>query len=346
MKTHPRLAPAVAALIAGLPACGSSAGAGAPPPAPLVSAACADPGASVVITDPTNYTLSDAFDLQTYTVKDDTDLVFDWSNLKTDFFGKPVDPVADIDLIVVALWHLSPAQIEDALKVDDIPLSANAGIITALPEGGSTSVDLNQFTLLGQSIPTDLIPMYFDTSSPDYAYPQDQYTFMMMASTGTTPGKQARGIALFHLDPGAGATTLKLADDSTRLSYSVDLTRAAPVEVPAATPALTVDWSQMTRNMLGNPYVWSQITRAAVAHFRTATLQDLQAKFLDLQALADGWWSTTSIAGSSVDLGTLADGSGAPFPGIDDTGIWMTALFCDNCNNPAPWSITVMQPCK
>ena len=32
--------------------------------------------------------------------------------------------------------------------------------------------------------------------------------------------------------------------------------------------------------------------------------------------------------------------------GIDSTGIWMAALFCGNCNNPAPWSITILEPCQ
>lgn len=336
----------LAAVAAGLTGCQSSGHEASPPPAPIVSAACLDSSAPVTITDPTNYTLSDSFSIKTYTLKDDSDLVFDWSALDTDFFGKPMSPTADVDLILVALWHLTPPQIEDALKVDDIPLSSNAGVITALPDGTHTSVDLNQFTLLGQSIPTDLIPMYFDTSTPSYQYPQNEYTFMMMAATGTTPGKGARGIALFHIDPSASDTTLKMTDDSTKLSYSVNLTGAAPVEVPAGKGQLTLDWSQMKLNMLGNPYVSSQITRAAVAHFKSATLDQLEAKFLDLETTADAWYATTSIAGSSVDLSTLATTQGAAFPGIDDPGIWMTALFCDNCNNPAPWSITILQPCR
>lgn len=338
-----RLIVGLAALAAGLTGCHGSSDETSPPP--IVSAACMDSSAAVTITDPTNYTLTDSFSIKTYTLKDNSDLVFDWGSLNTDFFGKPMNPTADIDMILVALWRLSPSQIEDDLKVDNIPLSSNAGVITALPDGTQTSVDLNQFTLLGQSIPGDLIPMYFDTSTPNYQYPQDQYTFMVMAATGTTPGKGARSIALFHIDPKASDTTLKMTNDSTKLTYSVNLTGAAPVQVPGGKAQLTVDWSQMKTNMLGNPYVSSQITRAAVAHFKSATLSQLQDKFLDLETTADQWYATTSIAGSSVDLGTLTTAQGAAFPGIDGTGIWMTALFCDNCNNPAPWSITILQPC-
>ena len=163
-------------------ACHSSGGSSSSSPPPIASAACQDATAPVTITDPTNYALSDSFSIKTYTLKDNTDLTFDWSALTTDFFGKAMNPAADVDLIVVA-------------------------------------------------------------------------------------------------------------------------------------------------------------------HFKTADLQQLQSKFLDLQSLADEWYTTSSIAGSSVDLSTLVDANGAAFPGIDDTGIWMNALFCDNCNNPAPWSITILQPC-
>jgi len=83
-----------------------------------------------------------------------------------------------------------------------------------------------------------------------------------------------------------------------------------------------------------------------VAHFTTKTLPELQQDFLNLEDLADGWWTGQVVAGASLDLSTLMNASGQPFTGIDSTGVWMAALFCGNCNNPAPWSITILQPCQ
>jgi hypothetical protein len=101
----------------------------------------------------------------------------------------------------------------------------------------------------------------------------------------------------------------------------------------------------MTTNAIGNAYTYSQITLAAVAHYKTETLAQLQANFLNLEDIADGWWSGPVVSGASIDLSGLTDSGGAAFPGIDGTGVWMAALFCGNCNNPAPWSITILQPC-
>jgi hypothetical protein len=84
---------------------------------------------------------------------------------------------------------------------------------------------------------------------------------------------------------------------------------------------------------------------AAVAHYKTETLAQLQSNFLNLESIADGWWSGAVVAGASIDLSGLKDAGGVAFPGVDDTGVWMAALFCGNCNNPAPWSITILQPC-
>ena len=124
---------------------------------PIVSAACTDPTASVVITDPTNYALSDSFVLEHVVVKDNTDLKFDWSQLTVDFFGKAVNPLTDINTVSISLWNMSPSDIEQALKVDSLSmmLAKNVGIITTYPDGTYTQMDLMGFNELGNPLPAD-----------------------------------------------------------------------------------------------------------------------------------------------------------------------------------------------
>jgi len=324
------------------PGCKSSSDSG--PPA-ITSAACMDPSMSVVITDPTNYTLTDSFVLQHVVLKDYDDLVFDWSQLTVDFFGQHINPATDVNTVSISLWNLTPSDIEHALKVDNLPLGSNSGVITTYPDGTYTHMDLLGFNELMQPLPVDQLWSRFNTATPNYQYPQDQYTFLLMAQSGTDLGRKPHGIALFNIDPGSTVTELDLTNDSTKLTYSVDLEHAQPMLVPAGVPRLTVDWSQMTTNCLGNPYPYSQITEVAVAHYTSKTLPELQQDFLNLENIADGWWSGAPPPGPTIDLSTLTDASGAAFPGIDGTGVWMAALFCGNCNNPAPWSITILQPC-
>jgi hypothetical protein len=345
MRTTTTTAAAIGALVLVAAGCGSSGGARSSPP-PIRSAACADPTAGVVITDATNYTLSNDFVIQLARLKDNTDLVFDWSQVTRDFFGKTIDPAADIDIFLISLWDLTPSGIRDALKVDNLPLTSNSGVITTFPDGTFTSQHLLGFDELGNPLPPDQLWTRFNTADPNFAYPQDQYTFLAMASTGTEVGKGPRMLAMFNIDPAAPDTQLQMTNDSTKLEYSVDLFRGAPVEVPPATPALTIDWSQMTTNAIGNPYSIYQITSAAVAHFSNKSLAELQSQFLSLEDIADGWWSGPVLSGSSIGLDTLVDKNGAAFPGVDANGVWMAALFCTTCNNPAPWSITILEPCR
>src|SRR5262249_44421610 len=92
------------------------AGCGGPSGPPVIrSAACDDPAAPVVITDQTNYTLSNDFMIEVSLLKDNTDLVFDWSQVTRDFFGKTLDAAADIDIFLVSLWALTPEQLRAAL---------------------------------------------------------------------------------------------------------------------------------------------------------------------------------------------------------------------------------------
>jgi len=314
--------------------------------APNDEALCRTASARFDITDDTNYSLSNTLHVKRFSLKDATDLTFDWSGVTRDFFGKTVDPSNDIDLVLISLWRLTPDEIEAALKRDDLPLSLNQGVLTSYPDGTFTSQNLLGFDLLGNPMPESDLWMRFDTSNPDFVYPQDQFTFMLMASTGTIPGKNARQLALFNIDPDYESTSLNLTSDSTTLDLEVDLTRARPVPVPAGTPALTIGWKSMTRNALGNEYDGTQITRAAVAHFPLASAEELEEQFLSLRETADGWWSAPVLAGTSIDLSTLRDADDKPFEGVSSDGTWVVALFCeDNCNNPAPWSITFLKSC-
>jgi hypothetical protein len=311
-----------------------------------VAGQCDATNGAFSITDDTNYSLPATISVKTYQVKDATDLLFDWGGLTRDLYGQPLDAQRDIDLVLLSLWRKTPAELEAALTKDDLPPNENIGVITTYPMDSFTSRHLLEFDFSGTPVPPDELWQYFDTTNPRFNYPPEEYTFLLEASTGTVLGKGARMLAFFNLAEN-GAENLTLANDSSDVEFSVDLRRARPVRVPAATPALTIDWSTMVTNALGNPYDGKQITQAVVAHFSNHTLADLENDFLNLQTLADGWWSGRVLAGKSIDLGTLTDTSGAAFPGIDEEGVWLTALFCSTtCNNPAPWSITVLETCQ
>jgi len=314
-----------------------------PHAAPPTAAVCES---SFAITDDTNYTMTSTLAVELTRLKDATDIVFDWSAVTVDYFGRPIDPLVDIDNVVISLWGMTPAELEENLRQDNLPLSSNKGAITTYPDDAYTSMNLLGFDVFGSPLPEEELWPRFDTMHPEYQYPQDTHTYMVTAGTGTAAGKGTRMLTLFNLDPASDQTELFLTNESTDLDFTVTLGGARPVAVPVATPSLVIDWREMTTNAIGNEYSPAQITRAVVAHFETESVSDLEAEFLNLEELAIGWWSGEVSAGASIELGTLLDETMAPFPGIDDSGTWMVALFCTStCNHPAPWSITLLEPC-
>lgn len=310
------------------------------------SSSCPSDEQPIFITDETNYSFRNTLQVQTTTLKDATDLRFDWGNLTRDFFGQPLNPGEDVDLVLLSLWGMTPAELQENLQNDNLPLGANKGAITYYADATTTSANLLEFDIIGNPLPEDELWKIFDTQHPEFTFPQDTHTFMLTAGTGTQLGRGARMLAFFNLDPASENTELVLGDTTTILDYEARITQAVPVAIPPGTASLEVDWSEMTTNALGNAYSPFQITEAVVANFGARTPDELERNFLELESLAEGWWHGEVLAGTSIELSTLVDASGNPFAGIDDDGLWLLALFCTkDCNNPAPWSLTILQTC-
>jgi hypothetical protein len=305
----------------------------------------------IVITDDSNYSLSSVPSIQTTRVKDGENLTFEWGDVTRDFMGRPVDPMQDIGAVMVTLWGMTEMELTDAVMRDSLRAKECKGALTLYPkdfETPPTEGRLLDFNSFRNEVPVEEIWARFDMSTPDYQYPPATHTFMMTVSSGTDPTRETRMIGLFKLDPTSSNTTVALTNTSTTMEYSVSLADIPPIAVPAATPSLTVDWSRMTVNALGNPFDETQITEAVVAHYADYTPRDLEERFVFLREEASAWYSGEVFTGTSIDLSTLTDADGVRFPGIDRTGVWVVALFCSeyNCNNPAPWSITLLRPCE
>jgi hypothetical protein len=311
---------------------------------------------NIVITNDTNYQLSSDLTVVSQTVMDGTDITFDWSAVTKDFYGRTVDPATDIDGVLVTLWGLTEPELRDNINKDELRPRNAKGALTAFPkdfpadfpEGHSpTSVKLLEMNSFRNEVPVEEIEQRFVTTQENYAYPQDTNTFMMSVSTGSDPTKNTRMVSFFKLDHASTNSTVALTNDSAKMTFEVHLANIQQILVPASQPSLTIDWSQMTTNAVGAEYLVSQITEAVVAHYASLTLQGLEEQFLELESLADGWWSAEVTSGSSIDLSTAKDASDGAFPGIDASGVWLIALFPnpEQYNNPAPWSITVIRPC-
>ncbi|HEY7372899.1 MAG TPA: hypothetical protein VIF57_12105, partial [Polyangia bacterium] len=231
---------------------------------------------------------------------------------------------------------------DDTLSTDDVLVVPPPSV---MPSGGATTAMLYDFTLNGAAIEQATFDSYFDPAklSPT------TYSYMVAAASGTTIGSGFRMLQTFQVDPDASSTTIKLTNDSTKLSYSANLHSLTITGVPGGTAAITLDWSdmvsRMAKNGLGATFKDGYVTGAVVGHYKE-TPTELETKFLDINLIADKYYTADLVSSTSFDFSTLKEQTtGAAFSGIDDDGTWLLGLICGNCRNPAPWYMTILKPC-
>jgi hypothetical protein len=297
-------------------------------------------GTALIASEANDYAFTSTLTFPPVTVAPKSDLTFDWSGVTKDFLGHPLDTKKDLNSILVLMWKLTLADLQTKLNADALAQRDLVTLpLTYTTDGSGTSAKLLAFSNTGKPDATTILSFLDSTN-----YPPANYTYTLMAATGTTLGEGTRMIQSFQLDPASTNTSVTMKTDSTKLTYTANLHTLTPTGIPAGKSAITLDWSKMTKNALGNDFVLSNITKALVGHY-TQTPTELEGQFLDLELIATKLYLGTIASGTTVDFSTLATSSGETFSGIDDTGTWVVALQCGGCRNPAPWYLSVLKVC-
>jgi hypothetical protein len=335
------------------------------------SAGAAQCGSSTVVADgASNYTFSSIITVKPTTVAaHDPEVTFDWAGLTTDFLGRATSPTADIDSVGLIIFGLTIAEFETRLNADDGTLQMfNRGALQFLTGNTATSTAMADFGVYGQPESTYRTSLDVQAAVDDYLDPMEtdpaSHIFVVMPSTGLELGAKSRMVQVFTIDETSTTTSIEFGA-STKLApgtdghtggtdgpsmsvvFDVDLDALTPVTVPAGTSTLTVDWSGMTMNGLGRPWVTRSLNRALIGRY-TQSLTELESGFLDLESLADDIYSLEIDTDEPTSLAGATSETGQAFPGIDGSGTWILALFCDPryCANPAPWYLTILEPCN
>lgn len=317
-----------------------------------------------------NYTFTSDIKLTPMPVKpNDPNLTIDWSGVTTDFLGRPLDPKADIDSVLLAVFGLSVEDFEKHLNDDDgVILTSNQGGLEVITDHTATTANLQDLYIPGQPQNTyktsdDVKKGVDDYLNPDLVTPTMPRILAVMAQEGTNPGSGARMIQLFTVDPSSTTTTIALGSNtllpngtdghtggttgpSMSVTYDANLHQLTPLKVMPGDTNLTIDWSGLTKNGLGRDFIPRSLYRLTVGHY-TQSITELENQFLNIDALGTTY-SEDVPSDEPLSLAGLKDSSGNAFTGIDGTGTWILALFCDPayCANPAPWFLTVLSPCN
>ena len=106
-----------------------------------------------------------------------------------------------------------------------------------------------------------------------------------------------------------------------------------------------VDWSQITKDSMGNQVNFQFIDSLMVGYYEGKTVADLQAMFKDIDMIATTLWRVDIPTGRKyMDLHEAKTDAGAAFPGFTGTGVYAVALLCSSCQVPAPVALSILQP--
>jgi photosystem II stability/assembly factor-like uncharacterized protein len=286
-----------------------------------------DPSGAVPLTDAGNYNYTGTLDGPSFIMAELGDPVIDWSAVQTDIQCHAIDPVKDIDNVQLLVFpYLTEAEVELGLAEDSIE-QVDLGVYLSIEPGDRTSVNLSEFTFFG----TD--------ADIEEVFEEGRGTWMVSFATGFDVGIGTRSLAFLEPSSAGTETTASLpADGCSVLDFDADLESLTPTQVLTDGPWL-LDWSALTRNGQGGEFEHGDIDEILVGRYEGVTAAELQGQFLDLELIAADLWTLELIGGSEADLSEIEG-----FTSFSGEGLWVLALRCSTCPNPAPLFLTLLEP--
>lgn len=288
-----------------------------------------------------NYTFSSTLDVTVTPVTPLSNLFIDWSGVTKDFLGNTIDPTTDVETVFVVVWRLPVDQMIAKLNEDALSTPDSAGAIAYYNDMGMTASNIFEFEVAGGGpLPMEELLIRVDPAQ----YPPSMHSYSVLPSEGGTPGEGAKVVHAFVLDETSTNTNITVTNDSTKLEYTATLTAHVPTNIPVGASNILVDWSDMIQNAMGRDFIGTNIFEVLVAKY-TQTPAELEMNFLQIENIAAEMYRGDVLAGRELALTELTREDGTPFAGISADGTWILALICGVCGNPAPWYLTLLQPC-
>jgi hypothetical protein len=325
---------------------GTTATTGAP--AGCISAMASDGSLQLDAMAANNYTFTSNVTVNVQNVAANSGLTIDWSGLTVDLLNHNIDPATNVVTVLMAVLRLTVDEFQMKVNANESLEQYNSCAAAYYPTAGETSADLYDFLVPGEMTPIaqEDIDAYLDPAVYDPA----EFTYAVLVQDHPDPAIGVRMVQPIRLDTTSVDTTVFVDNDSASLTYETDLTAVQPVEVPAGTGNITINWSALVEtanNALGQIWKQRKADEVMVGHY-PMTPAEMSTRFLDLEepGVATRLYRGEVVAGAFKLMSELTDGTGQAFAGIDSSeGTWIVAVNCSTCTNPAPWFLTILQPC-
>lgn len=285
-----------------------------------------------------NYEYSSSYTIPPVFVKPESDILFDWSGVTTDFRGRPVD-LDTVDMVEIALWETTVEKFEQDLNDDTL---VNPIMIGHIPvSGGVTSGRLFDLMVPAGALDENTILNYLNATY----YPPANHLYSVMVAKGEEYGQGTYMLGTFKLDPDSTNTTVNITSTSTQIESTANIASRPATYVPPVVGDITIDWTHMEVTAAGTEFIPSSITQLRIASYDQSP-ELLQGEYFNhLDEVAVEMFEAEVAVGTKISLDRAITHEALPFGGIDATHTWLLALSCGACQNPAPWYLTVLKPC-
>jgi hypothetical protein len=171
-------------------------------------------GASIIAKEANDYAFSSTITLTPVTVKQMSNLTFDWSGVSKDFLGHTLQ-AGDLNTALAMLWGLKLSDLQTALNADELFTS---DLVVSPPPSmaiaGNTTAKLYDFTINGTALPADMINGYFDAAT----YTPANSTYLFGVQHGTELGREMKMLQAFNVDASSSNTNVTMTNDSTKMT--------------------------------------------------------------------------------------------------------------------------------
>lgn len=306
---------------------------------------------TIMVTKDNNFSSMSSLTIPPVSVPPGEDFKICWDKLTTDIQGHPVDAKKDInDVSFIRVVKSNP---------DDVAKLLNDGNLQASDIDGDWDLQMKDGTdnPCGPKL-SDLTVAASGTTGahidPKTDFTTDATrTYLMVFANGTSIGFGARTMVIIKTDPTSTVDEVDATNSSASLSYTATL--STKHVAGSSTKAERVDWSGVTTGGAGQQIGRNDVSRVLIGFYEGMQPADLEKNFLNLQqptGTATGApslsWEIDVAGGQSADLsqatGRAGEGTFAGFNSGGKTGSWIMGMFCDQCQNPAPVIVTLVDP--
>jgi hypothetical protein len=279
-------------------------------------------GALILLNDEQGAPVRSELEVMLQPVRAGVDVMVDWSQLRHDVWGRPLDPLAETDRVTLLHLRLDLQATLDGLAQGTIPQSAVDLQVGCTSDEARCA--FSEFSFAAGH-PVDLIERF---------QPGDGCWLLSVQHSGS--GADAAFLALLPV-PDAEPTVASIDDRSSARWVDVDLRALPTVELPlGGHPVL--DWGDLATSSTGGALEPSQLDLLGIAHLPDSSLDEGSLALLSVGEIADRRWSADTAGRTSLPLSELIDAdSGEPgFPLVLAPGTWLLTLHRDSAQQPYP----------